>query len=68
MLFRSAYGQARPTSPTLDRLAAEGVLFEQAATSVPSTLPSHASIMTGKQPYAHGVRANAGDLSAAFAP
>jgi arylsulfatase A-like enzyme/predicted Zn-dependent protease len=55
-----AYGQELPTSPNLDALAAEGVLFEQCGASVPSTLPSHASIMTGKQPYAHGVRDNAG--------
>jgi arylsulfatase A-like enzyme len=55
-----AYGQALPTSPTLDALAAEGVLFEQCGASIPSTLPSHASIMTGKQPYAHGVRDNTG--------
>ncbi len=55
-----SYGQALPTSPRIDRMASQGVLFEQTATSVPSTLPSHASILTGKQPYAHGVRANAG--------
>ena len=54
------YGQALPTSPTIDRIAAEGVLFERAFTSSPSTLPSHASILTGRQPYAHGVRSNVG--------
>jgi arylsulfatase A-like enzyme/Flp pilus assembly protein TadD len=59
------YGQERPTSPTLDALAAEGVLFEQCTTSVPSTLPSHASIMTGKQPYSHGARDNEGYVLAA---
>ena len=55
-----AYGQAKPTSPRIDALAAEGVLFEDVVTSAPSTLPSHATIFTGKQPYAHGVRSNAG--------
>jgi arylsulfatase A-like enzyme len=55
-----AYDASRRNSPNIDRLAAEGVLFEQAVTSSPSTLPSHSSIMTGKQPYAHGVRSNNG--------
>ena len=55
-----AYGQRLPTSPGLDRMASQGVLFEQVVTSAPSTLPSHSSIFTGKQPYAHGVRSNAG--------
>ena len=54
------YGQPLPTSPRIDRLAAEGVLFQQAVTSSPSTAPSHASILTGRQPYAHGVRSNVG--------
>jgi arylsulfatase A-like enzyme len=54
------YGQELPSSPALDRMAAEGVRFEQVVSSAPSTLPSHASILTGKQPYAHGARANAG--------
>jgi arylsulfatase A-like enzyme len=55
-----AYGQRVAASPHLDRLASEGVLFEQVVTSAPNTLPAHASILTGKQPYAHGVRSNAG--------
>jgi arylsulfatase A-like enzyme len=55
-----AYGQKRFTSPNLDRLAREGVVFLHAMASAPSTLPSHASIMTAKHPYAHGARANAG--------
>ena len=55
-----AYGQPQPTSPRIDTMAADGLLFEQAVVSVPSTLPSHATLFTGNQPYAHGVRANAG--------
>jgi arylsulfatase A-like enzyme len=55
-----AYGQPLPTSPHLDRLAAEGVLFEQCASASPSTLPSHATLLTARLPFAHGVRANAG--------
>ena len=55
-----AYGQPLDTTPALDRLAREGVLFDRAVTSSPSTLPSHATILTGKHPYAHGVRSNIG--------
>jgi arylsulfatase A-like enzyme len=55
-----AYGQSANTSPTIDRLASEGVLFERVASSNPETLPSHATLLTGRWPYTHGVRANAG--------
>jgi arylsulfatase A-like enzyme len=54
------YGQALVTSPHIDRMAAEGVLFAHAMSSAPSTLPSHATILTGKHPYAHGARSNSG--------
>jgi len=54
----SAYGYGRPTSPHVDALAAHGVLFEHAYTHVPSTLPAHASMMTGLLPPVHGVRCN----------
>ncbi len=57
-----AYGQTRPTTPNIDRMANEGVLFEHAMTSSPETLPSHATLFTGAFPYVHGVRANAGYL------
>lgn len=47
----SAYGYERPTTPNLDALiAAEGALFEDAATSSPWTCPSNAAIMTGRSP------------------
>ena len=45
----SAYGYDRPTSPALEKLAAEGVLFEQAVSSAPWTLPSMATILSGKR-------------------
>jgi len=54
-----AYGYAAAHTPTLDRLAAEGVLFERALAPAPLTLPSHASILTGRFPAAHGVHDNA---------
>jgi arylsulfatase A-like enzyme len=49
------YGYARDTSPTVDALAAEGVVFENAFSSSPKTTPSHMSIMTGLYPRAHNV-------------
>ncbi|MCY3928838.1 MAG: sulfatase-like hydrolase/transferase, partial [Acidobacteria bacterium] len=53
-----AYGFADIETPHMDRLAAEGVLFEQAEAVAPLTLPAHASIFTGQFPPAHGVRDN----------
>jgi len=50
----SAYGYGQPTTPRLDALAAEGLLFEQARTVAPWTLPSHASLFTGRRPSQHG--------------
>jgi arylsulfatase A-like enzyme/Flp pilus assembly protein TadD len=55
------YGSASGASPHLDALARRGVLFEQVQAAVPSTLPSHASILTGLQPYHHRVRENGVD-------
>jgi len=55
-----AYGYRQIETPNLDRLAREGVLFEQAPASAPLTLPAHASMFTGKYPPAHGVRDNGG--------
>jgi len=53
-----AYGYARAKTPNLDRLAASGVLFERAITAAPLTLPAHASLLTGRYPFRHGVRNN----------
>lgn len=52
------YGNARIQTPTLDRLAADGIRFAQAMTAVPITAPSHTTILTGVYPPAHGVRDN----------
>ena len=52
------YGGPRGVSPVLDRLASEGVLYEQARTVTPLTLPAHASMMTGLYPCRHTVRGN----------
>ncbi|HEX9638442.1 MAG TPA: sulfatase-like hydrolase/transferase [Acidobacteriota bacterium] len=53
------YGHLQARTPTLDRLAEQGVLFEQAFTAVPITAPSHSTILTGTYPLFHGVRDNA---------
>ena len=55
-----AYGFRNIETPTLDRLAREGVLFEQTMASAPLTLPAHASIFTSLFPPEHGVRDNGG--------
>ena len=47
------YGYDRPTSPTLDAWAAEGRVFEHAFAPAPWTLPSFASIYTGRWPLIH---------------
>ena len=52
------YGYAGARTPRLDALAGRGILFEQAATSSPLTLPAHCSILTGMYPTYHGVRVN----------
>lgn len=51
-----AYGYSRPTSPSFDAFAREGVLFERATTVSPRTNPSLASTMTARYPHEHGVR------------
>jgi arylsulfatase A-like enzyme len=52
------YGYEPAETPTIDSLAERGVLFEDAVTNVPLTLPAHATILTGLSPLAHGVREN----------
>jgi arylsulfatase A-like enzyme len=47
------YGYERGTTPNLDRLAAQGVLFERAYSSAPWTLPSYASLFTALLPADH---------------
>ncbi|MDP6980571.1 MAG: sulfatase [Myxococcota bacterium] len=49
-----AYGYARDTSPTIDRLASEGALFTNAISSSSWTLPAHAALFTGLADSVHG--------------
>jgi arylsulfatase A-like enzyme/tetratricopeptide (TPR) repeat protein len=54
------YGYTKIETPGIDALARDGVLFENAYTHVPLTLPAHASLFTGLLPAEHGVRDNLG--------
>ncbi len=49
----SAYGYPMPTSPALETLAGEGMLFRQAMSTDFWTLPAHASLFTGLYPSSH---------------
>ncbi len=52
------YGNELARTPSMDALAAEGVLFEDAQSPLPMTDPSHTSILTGLYPGNHGVLTN----------
>ncbi|MCH7799707.1 MAG: sulfatase-like hydrolase/transferase [Planctomycetes bacterium] len=52
------YGFEDAATPVLDGLARRGVIFSHALTVAPLTLPSHASILTGRYPFHHGARNN----------
>ncbi|PYX18062.1 MAG: hypothetical protein DMG84_01320 [Acidobacteria bacterium] len=52
----SSYGYSRPTSPEIDRIASQGVLFENAIAPCSWSLPSHASLLTGRAPSEHGMQ------------
>src|SRR5262245_20957245 len=49
------YGYERPTTPNLDRLASESIVFEHAFAPAVWTLISHMSMLTGAYPNQHGV-------------
>lgn len=59
------YGYPKPTSPTIDRLASEGVRCEVAVSTTSWTLPAHAAMLTGLFDSAHGVVDNGLALSPA---
>ena len=54
------YGYGAGSTPTLDRLARTSIVFDDAYSHCPLTLPSHASLLTGRLPIHHGVRDNIG--------
>lgn len=56
-----AYGYGRPTTPTFDALAAEGLQVETMIANGPWTLPSHGSLFTGLYPSQHGCEWGSGN-------
>jgi len=50
----SCYGYRRETTPSIDRIAEEGVVFENHIITASWTLPVHASLFTGKYACGHG--------------
>jgi arylsulfatase A-like enzyme/Flp pilus assembly protein TadD len=52
------YGHAAARTPAFDALARRGVRFTRAYAPAPITLPSHASLLSGRNPPAHGARHN----------
>ncbi len=61
-----AYGHDRATSPNVDRLARQGVLFERAVSPTPWTLPSHVTLLSGRLPHRHGTVARVDRIDAAL--
>jgi choline-sulfatase len=54
------YGYRSGSTPVLDHLGRDAIVFEDVYSHGPLTLPSHASLMTGLLPTHHGVRDNLG--------
>jgi arylsulfatase A-like enzyme/tetratricopeptide (TPR) repeat protein len=55
-----AYGYAGASTPAIDALRRDSILYENAYAHAPLTLPSHVSLFTGLLPTQHGVRDNLG--------
>jgi arylsulfatase A-like enzyme len=53
--YLSCYGYPKKTTPNLDKLAENGVMFSKTFCEITITDPSHASIMTGAYPRTHGL-------------
>jgi arylsulfatase A-like enzyme len=62
------YGDQAASTPHLDGLAQEGVRFECAISTAGLTPMAHASILTGRNPYSHGLRVFYGDLEHRLSP
>lgn len=56
------YGYPRETSPVLDRLAGESLLYTNTQAPTPWTLPSHAGMLTGIHPFDLGIRGRTATL------
>ncbi|HXV76621.1 MAG TPA: sulfatase [Candidatus Polarisedimenticolaceae bacterium] len=58
------YGHPRPTSPVIDALARDGVIFDDASAPSPWTKPSHGALLSGRYPSRNGLTTMAGELDA----
>ncbi|MFN7965834.1 MAG: sulfatase-like hydrolase/transferase [Acidobacteriota bacterium] len=56
--YLGCYGAANARTETFDELARQGALFEAAISPAPITLPAHASMLTGLNPWRLGIRHN----------
>ena len=59
----NAYGYQRATSPSLDELAKESFVFEEAFTVATTSGPSHATMLTGLYPAQHGLLDNGQEIN-----
>lgn len=55
------YGYSKRTSPQIDRLAAESVVFDRAFAPGIPTMPSFTTLLSGLHPYRHGITAHSSD-------
>jgi choline-sulfatase len=55
-----AYGYQGVQTPSIDAVARDSIIFDNAYSNVPLTLPSHAALLTGLLPFENGVRDNIG--------
>ena len=51
-------------TPRIDALATRGTLFTEARAHAPITVPSHASMLSGRTPWEHGILTNGGKVDA----
>jgi len=56
--YLGCYGYRKNTTPNIDRIASQALLFENVMSPVPITLPAHCSMFTGTIPPRHGVHSN----------
>ncbi|KPJ65535.1 MAG: hypothetical protein AMJ43_10505 [Coxiella sp. DG_40] len=56
--YLSCYGYPRKITANIDVIAEEGIIFRNALTPIPLTLPAHCSMLTGTYPLHHGVHDN----------
>lgn len=60
--YLKLYSSMGTETPHLQELAAEGILFKNAISQIPYTLPSHSTMFTGLYPIGHGMKDNVEDV------